>query len=129
MRKVRIDSKFLGIFSNSLSPCSTYFGKIPSNVNNNQRILTRRGDSLQLNLTSEGSKSISTATNPIYFKKMDEFPGDSDYFNNEENCDNLERRTSTFEDVNIVTSILKEVFDFQTKNVSSWIVEVSNCHI
>lgn len=127
MRKVRIDSKFLGIFSNSVLPYSTNFGRVsnPNDVINNPTILNRRGDSLQLNLNyCEGHKKFST--NSFCYKKMDELAGDSDYYNNEENClDNCERRISTFEDVHLILSILKEVFEYQNRNVSSWIVEVS----
>lgn len=127
MRKVRIDSKFLGIFSNSVLPYSTFFGKV-SNSNdaiNHLTSLNRRGDSLQLNLNyCEGHRKFTT--DPLRFKKMDELPGDSDYYNAEENSpENCERRISTYEDVQLILSILKETIEYQNRNVSNWIVEVS----
>lgn len=123
MRKALTDSKFLGILSSSFVPHPPLFGRLSDDVNTTFRLVTTAQDILQTNHCSAGRrKTISTGAPPdlVSYKKMDDNVLDCDYFGNEFN----ERRASTFEDEQLVVCMLKEILEYRTQNVSSWIIEV-----
>lgn len=119
MRKVKIDSYFLGLFSKSNVSLFLFFGKVPivrsiSSFGN--------GKTKQFCIKPLSNRNGVLERNNFFgVKKMEEDCNYSDIFLSEEN---LRRRSSTFEDVQIGISLLKEILECRNKNISSWIIEV-----
>lgn len=68
-----------------------------------------------------GAGTVGDDRNLKSTKKMDVDCNNSDIFNE----DVLQRRCSTYEDVESSLSLLKEIIEYRNRNVSSWVVEVS----
>ncbi|KAK6641427.1 hypothetical protein RUM44_013138 [Polyplax serrata] len=66
-----------------------------------------------------GAGTVGDDRNLKSTKKMDVDCNNSDIFNE----DVLQRRCSTYEDVESSLSLLKEIIEYRNRNVSSWVVE------
>ena len=121
MRKVKIDSVLFSSFSpfnTSLFIPRKTFCKISSVIVNKNDSKNYFNQSIQICSTI---KKYPGFRNFSGNKKMEDDCKYPDIFSNEEF---VQRRLSTFEDVQVCISLLKEVLEYRKKSISSWIVEV-----